>query len=123
MKSILSYAGCLLISALVIPSTSTAHAASITGWIEAEKHGDSVGLTAFAKTELEADVAYELRISRQGGSGKATSVQSGRRRLPAGAIGPLSTTSFSLRPGERLEAVLVVRSGECRIEDSLRLSR
>jgi hypothetical protein len=58
-----------------------------------------------------AALRYEIRTTREGGSGRSTSSQSGNVRLPQSGSAKLATTSISVAPQDRYRISVKVLEG------------
>ena len=80
-----------------------------SAWIAVDQDSDSVALQVFAALEVGETGSFQLVSRKFGQSGSATSQQAGRIGQGDGNVsGPFSTSRFSLRSGETMEAELIV---------------
>jgi len=90
-------------------SASSAESEDREAWIVVDRGNESVSLKVFAALEPGETGQFQLKSRKSGNSGSAVSQQSGSIRSGDGGVaGPFSTSRFSLRDGEKLEAELVV---------------
>lgn len=87
-----------------------------SAWIAVDRDHDSVALRVFAALENGETGTYKLVSRKSGQSGSAVSQQGGRIGQGTGsAAGPFTTSRFSLRAGEELQAELTVTTSSGRI--------
>lgn len=94
-------------------------------WIASSRSGDAIMLQAYARLESGESGRYHLIVRKSGQSGSSTTRQAGR--IPPGdgvtETGPLMNSRLSFRPGDTLEAELVVETSAGReIRDTVEFS-
>jgi len=78
---------------------------SRSAWIAVDQDSESVALQIFAALDVGETGSFKLISRKSGKSGSATSQQAGQIGLGNGDVsGPFSTSRFSLRSGEKMEA-------------------
>ena len=102
------------IAALGLSATNLSAEESRAAWIAVDQDSESVASQIFAALEAGETGTYKLVSRKSGRSGSAVSKQAGRIGLSDGNAKPYSTSRFSLRSGEALEAELTVTTSSGR---------
>jgi len=96
-------------TALGLSVSSSSAEEGRTVWIDVDQGNDTIALQVFAALDAGETGQFRLVSKKSGTSGSAISQQSGRIGIGTGDVtGPFSTSRFSLRAGEQLEAELIV---------------
>ena len=104
-RSILVAFGALV---LAVPAAS---GEAVRGWIQTERSGATVNFIGFAQTNVVGEIRYEMKVTKEGKSGRTNAQQAGRVRLEGTAPRRLAQSSVNIGEGDDYCAQLAIYQG------------
>jgi hypothetical protein len=93
---------------LAVPAAS---GEAVRGWIQTERSGGTVNFIGFAQANVAGEIRYELKVTKEGKSGRTNAQQAGRVRLSGSAPRRLAQSSVNIGQGDDYCVQLAIYQG------------